>query len=173
MKLSKIWSMMMLSAAACGLVACSDNNDEVDMIWDFAPISLYVEVQDKAGNDLLNPDTEGSIAHQGIKVTVRGKTYEKDSLANDILHSRAYLAVFTGMQTRQKSDGTFYLEIGEFFGDDNVENETAIIDWNDGTKDTLSFSNNLTWPSKNEPAIDRHFYLNGKENGQEAFLFTK
>lgn len=160
-----------LLAVVGGLTACSEDNGE-DRIWDFAPINLRVSVEDASGNDLLNPNTPGSLAEQSIQVIVREKTYEKDAEAQDVLSSRAYLAVFTGMQTRVSESGKYYLEIGEFFGNQNVSNETAVIVWNDGTRDTLSFSNRLSWDG-DEPDIDRHFFLNGKENSDAHFTIVK
>ena len=48
-----------------GFTACDDSGSD-DMIWDFAPIELHIAVQDAQGNDLLNPETPGNIAKQGI-----------------------------------------------------------------------------------------------------------
>ena len=60
-----------------GFTACDDSGSD-DMIWDFAPIELHIAVQDAQGNDLLNPETPGNIAKQGIKAIYNGKIYEKD-----------------------------------------------------------------------------------------------
>ena len=80
------------------------NNGGDDLIWDFAPIVLYISVQDAQGNDLLNPLTKGSIANQGIKSDVpKGETSEKDAPLNE--RTRAYMAYFTGLQTGVSKDG--------------------------------------------------------------------
>lgn len=55
-----------------GFTACDDSGSD-DMIWDFAPIELHIAVQDAQGNDLLNPETPGNIAKQGIKAIYNGK----------------------------------------------------------------------------------------------------
>lgn len=151
---------MLLSLVVCSTVSCS-NEDEDYMIWDFAPIVLRVSVQDAAGNDLLDPATENSIAHSGIKAIYKENIYEKDSVIDR--GARYYLAHFYGLYSYKPEKGNYILTFGEFNGDDTFKNETVILDWNDGTKDIISFDSQLIWLSKNKPKIIRTFYLNGKE----------
>ena len=65
-----------------GFTACDDSGSD-DMIWDFAPIELHIAVQDAQGNDLLNPETPGNIAKQGIKAIYNGKIYGDDTFDNE------------------------------------------------------------------------------------------
>lgn len=163
----------MLFLCLISLTACDNKDDNKDddemLIWDFAPIVLNLSVQDAQGNDLLNPETEGSIANQGIKAIYHGEIYEKDSVVSQ---TKAYLAQFAGLQTSKSKDGKYYLTFGEFNGDDTFDNEQVEIDWNDGTKDEISFSSKLTWKSKKEPVINRKFTLNGKEIDSEFGYFV-
>ena len=88
-----------------GFTACDDSGSD-DMIWDFAPIELHIAVQDAQGNDLLNPETPGNIAKQGIKAIYNGKIYEKDV---PISQTKAYLAHFNGLQTMKFETGKYFL----------------------------------------------------------------
>lgn len=88
-----------------GFTACDDSGSD-DMIWDFAPIKLHIAVQDAQGNDLLNPETPGNIAKQGIKAIYNGKIYEKDV---PISQTKAYLAHFNGLQTMKFETGKYFL----------------------------------------------------------------
>lgn len=168
-------SLFVSLACLVGFTACNNSNDEGDddmILWDFAPIVLYIEVQDAQGNDLLNPETPGCIAQQGIKAIYNGKTYEKDI---PVVQTRDYLARLYGLQTIKSKAGKYVLTFGEFNGDDTFDNEQVTIDWNDGTQDVITFSSKLTWKSEKEPAINRKFYLNGKDTGLEhgSFIIIK
>lgn len=158
---------------AVGFTACDDIDTEGDdLIWDFYPIVLYISVQDADGNDLLNPDTPNNIAHQGIKAIYKETIYEKDA---PVSQTRAYLARLRGLQTIKSKEGVYFLTFGEFAGENTFDNEQVTIDWNDGTKDVLTFSSKLSWKSKKEPVFDRKFCLNGKETEKKnsTFVITK
>ena len=92
MKARYLYGMLLLFLSATCFTACSDDEDEY-LIWDFYPIILQIAVQDAQGNDLLNPETPGSIANSGIKAIYKGVTYEKDSVMNP---TKAYMAHFGG-----------------------------------------------------------------------------
>lgn len=163
MGITALFRTLFLSVCAVGLMACeSTHDDDEDMIWDFYPFVLHLTVQNTKGDDLLNPQTVGSIAERDIKALYRGATYEKDAVVDK---SRAYMPHFQGLQTGQSSDGRYYLTFGEFGGDASFDNEQVTLDWGDGTTDVITFSNQLTWESKNKPIIVRQFFLNGQGTG--------
>lgn len=169
MKIKNLFGIVLLFLYAISFISCES---EESMMWDFYPIVLQISVQDAQGNDLLNPETEGSIANQGIKAIYRGEIYQKDE---SIDRTRAYQASFQGLQTSQsENDGLYYLTFGEFNGDETFRKEEIVIDWNDNTSDKISFSNRLTWATKNKPVIKREFYLNGKEIDRSGiFIIVK
>lgn len=175
MKTTKSIELFLLYIFCCiNFTSCDPaNNEEDDIIWDFAPIVLYISVQDAQGSDLLNPFTKGSIAYQGIKAIYKGETYEKDAPLNE--RTRAYMAHFTGLQTWIDKDGKYYLTFGEFNGDHTFDNEKVEIDWNDGKeRSVITFSSKLTWKSKNEPVFDRKFCLNGQEiDPKQGLVITR
>lgn len=142
--------------------ACASDNGDNSMIWDFAPIELHISVQDAQGHDLLNPETPGNIAKQGIKAIYKDKIYKKDVPVNQ---TKAYKSRFNGLQTQKTEEGKYFLTFGEFEGNETFKDEKIIIDWNDGTQDVITFSSKLTWKSQNEPVFSRKFYLNGEDNG--------
>lgn len=150
----------------CCFTSCNDDENldgpAPDVIWDIYPFGISIEVTDAEGNDLLNPETENSIANQGIKMIYRGMTYEKDSLAIDE-QTRAVLVRFYGLRTYQRNDGRYLLIIGEFYGNRDYNNESIILDWNDGTpKDTITFSHKFWWENQ-EPESETIVRLNGVE----------
>lgn len=172
MKARNFVGIFLLLLCVIGLTTCHDKDEDDFLIWDFYPIILQISVQDAQGNDLLNPETEGNIAEQGIKAIYKDEIYMKDSLKS---RTKAYLAVLEGLRTCKDKNGKYYLTFGEFNGDDTFDHEQVVIDWNDGTKDTLSFSSELTWKSKREPVINREFFLNGEKIETEygSFVVTK
>lgn len=115
--------------SAIGFTACDELDTEGDdMIWDFAPIVLYISVQDADGNDLLNPETPGNIANQGIKAIYKDNIYEKDAPINS---TRAYLARFMGLQTIKREPAALPTSDGQYAVTDvrygiDVDNATEI-----------------------------------------------
>lgn len=160
MKFKKILTLPLL-CAAMGFAGCDDGDGpDPDTIWDIYPFGINIYVTDKQGNDLLNPETENSIADNGIKAIFRGNTYEKDSTVT--VNSRALLAIFSGLTSYQNKN-TYGLRFGDFDGETNFERETLVLDWNDGSKrDTITFSRKFWWEN-HEPQSENTFWLNGVE----------
>lgn len=167
MRTTHILSLYLFSLIV--FTACASDNGDDSIIWDFAPIEIHIAVQDAQGHDLLNPETPGNIAKQGIKVIYKNKIYEKDAPVNQ---TKAYMAQFNGLQTKKTEEGNYFLSFGEFKGNETFTDEKIIIDWNDGTQDVITFSSKLTWKSPNEPVFNRKFYLNGEDNGLNSESFT-
>lgn len=142
-----------------GLNACDS-----DLIWDYAPIVLDLEVVNAQGQDLLDSTVVGNINGQKITATFQGKTYQRDVNVS----SRAYFAVFRGLITHKASSG-YTLRFGELSGEETFNNEKLVIDWGDGKKDVITIYNRLVKEGK----IKRRFYLNGKEQDSSTFIFQK
>lgn len=158
--------------AACSNDADDYDGPEPDVIRDIYPLCINFQVQDEQHNDLLNPDTSGSLAHQGIKAIFGGNIFEKDSIPS-IVPSRLYMPTFYGLRSLQLKGGYYYLSFGEFAGTDSYTDAQLIIDWNDGTpNDTITFSNSFGWKN-HEPDIHRSFSLNGKlHTGNDMIVIT-
>ena len=71
----KVTLMFFLAIAAMCMTGCSDsnNNDDSDLIVDWYPVMLWVELVDENGNDLLDPSKETKWYH-GATTTNRGMT---------------------------------------------------------------------------------------------------
>lgn len=152
---------MYLFAWVFAFISCKNEEEYWDT--DFAPFSVVFVVEDRAGNDLLAPDTENSIAENGIYAIYQGEIYRKDSLLIEP-ESKALYVPFEGL----KIEYAEYLEkyalmFGPFLGHDVYVDEPVIFDWGDGTKrDTVTFSNDF-WTDGPHACVERSFRLNGKE----------
>lgn len=155
------WTCLLLGLAMFN--ACGEKDE--GWIYDFAPFSITLIVEDRAGNNLLAPDAENGIAENGIYAIYRGEIYQKDSLLEDP-GSKAVYVPFEGL----KVEYVDYLEryalmFGPFLGHDVYVDEPVIFDWGDGTKrDTVTFSN-APWADGPDAGVERSFRLNGKEAG--------
>lgn len=182
--------------ALCALLtgACSSSNDDDggdDIIWDFAPIVLQIQITDAAGHDMLDPLNNSNLLGR-ISVTYKGVTYGPMKEVEDVYGSgsRAYAPFFYGLLLGQWYDQEwqrqgYYLEFGEFDGAKNGEEEMTLslepMVFNgleeEGAGEVvtqtfrLSFTNQLTWKSKREPVVSRHFFLDGAEHGGPTYRF--
>lgn len=141
------------------LGACKEKNDENQdwMVYDIAPITLSILVKDANNEWLINDDLDSPIL-QGLKLYYNGECYTLESPENQAEASattRAYLPHFYPLRIYDHK-----LIIGEWNGAANYENETAIIEWGDGSTDTFSFSNKVTYNGYH-PTISREMYFNG------------
>ena len=159
MKKVKIHMLLLLFITT--LFACNN-----DLIWDIAPVDISFKVCDAAGNDLLNPATEGAILEQDIQVIFNDISYPRDV---DMSNTRYYLAVLSGLKTA-KIDNQNVLTFGEFSGDEN-QSKTFTVDWGDGTTDEIKFDHEFEM-KRNKPKRHTTIYLNG-EKVSGVFTITK
>ena len=157
MKFKSLTMIVFLSLNLSCFMACQNSDPKV---WDIYPTIILISVEDSQGNDMLNTSIEGNIANSGIRAIYKERIFEKDSIVYDI--SRAYMARLRGLQTDSLINGKYVLSFGEFNGDDNFKNEKIVIDWNDGTQDTIAFDSKFSWKNK-KPSVKRKYYLNGEE----------
>ena len=179
----------------------NDDNEEEIIVQEIYPFSIDFTVEDSDGNNLLDPETEGSITDNGIKAIFRGVTYVKDSteavwnpytadvpysedMATDghnpgSFDTKAYIATFYGLIGiyNQYYLG-YYLSFGELDGEEEFIDETLIIDWNDGSKqDTITFTNiiipDTTDTSYPVDSVYRRFRLNGGAETEEPIRIIK
>ena len=165
------------------LTGCEDlgSDDEEWRIWDFAPYSFNIDLLDADGTPLLDPATsEGMALASSIIVEYKGERFtfsnkeevekwpEKNhTTSTKTTKSRACLAVFRGLimvpyafdtdgrQVRRPS-----MMFGEFASDDTYTMDFTII-WPDGAKDEIHVENKFWWRKKNDPVIERNYYVNG------------
>lgn len=166
------------------LSSCDSSEDDNDYIIDWAPVSFFIEVRDKAGNDLLDPDAENNILAE-TTITYKGETYEVsrdnydkflDYLQNTA--TRAYAAHMYGVQLMNKNlfnrddlSNDFYLEFGEIDGALDME-EDFVITWPDKSKNVIHYHCSDHKYGKN-PDCKRYFMLDGVKTETNVFKFVK
>lgn len=156
----KLISCMLLFASV--FTAC-DDADEGNYIVDFYPIDVEVFVTDAKGVNLLDPSVPNSIINSDIQLVYNKETYQLDKAFQlDYPKSRAYLPMFSGLTLRTIKGGQPYLNIGEFDGAQDCVKRSFVIEWGDGTKSEISYSNKAIEKGKDSRA-ERSFYLDGKE----------
>ena len=96
------------------------------------PHYFNIYVSDSKGNDLLNPETEGSIDLRKTTSTIDDKTwyvkFPTDKYKKD---QRVFL---------DQEGGRYYLHVGAFFLEDVAD--AFQLDWGDGNVDVFSFKYN-------------------------------
>lgn len=121
---------------------------------DYYPVVITVTVQDEAGHDRLDPDSEYFIG-EGISAVYEGQVYPVEILVPD---TKTYAAQFYGLRLRQSwGYGYYYLEFGEFDGASS-QNVTVKLVWPDGTSDTIQTRHVMITPL----AVANTWKLNGE-----------
>lgn len=147
--------------------------EEDDVIWDWNPVSLSVEVTNSNGENLLDPKTEGNILDSEMYIVNEGIQYPvtigwplPEGYNNN---SRAIPAIWYGAfiaPTFQPDDITIKPErysenkifIGEFSGSHSYETDVELVI--DGKSYTLSFAVKMDYK---KPMSLRDFYFEGKK----------
>ncbi len=160
-QLSGYLALLFLSLSLlCSACSNEDKDEGPSGIWDIYPLNVLIIVQDKNENDLLDSDFKHNLLESGIKATHKGTTYELkiDELSKEP-STRYYMPTFYGLKL-YPFDKKNYLSIGEFDGAKEYKQEKIIIDWNDGTKNTITFNYKLKWKN-NKPYAEKEFFLDG------------
>jgi hypothetical protein len=149
-------------------ISCDkEENDDDFVVVDFVPIEFLIHIVNEQGEDLLNPDTEGSIVDEDIRMIYNGKEYSLQEDSQEAA-TRYYLPRFYGLRVSkiEYEDSPYYnkyfLYIGEFDGAKDCENCTVKVICGDGSYDTFSYSNKMKRDKKGMLDSIRHFYHNGK-----------
>ncbi|MEZ3576517.1 MAG: hypothetical protein K1W01_03375 [Muribaculaceae bacterium] len=146
-----LFTLLLFLGAMLVNTSCSSDDDD-DIIWDFYPITLNVEVVDESGNNLLDPSCAENILSRPITLTHDGETtpiemYEqKEATPN----SRAYLARWYGAYIIGEWDA--------FSKDDSVKLNI------DGKEYELSFTNSYKAQKHGAYDFDRKYYIDDQAN---------
>lgn len=120
----RISLLLMIMFGMLGLVGC-DKDD--DIIWDIAPAEIIIHLQDRNGNDLLDPTFEGNLVGEPMEVVWDGKSYPaiwtEEEYKNDEFGTRAIISIFRGLLWTgiwdYKPGYRYALQFGEFDGEEN------------------------------------------------------
>ena len=145
----------------------SSSDDDDDIIWDIAPVVVYADVIDAAGNNLLNPDVQGNIVGETMTIEYHGDAYGVQWETLWPGYTRAYFARFYGMlhhpADRYKpasAQNPWILEIGELPGDDDYD-ITLPLKYKDQEFD-IRVVNSFKWVN-DCPDRTTQVYLDGKK----------
>jgi hypothetical protein len=171
MLMKKIYLLMMFTLAALsfGLSACS-NDDDDDIIWDFAPVDVTIYVTDANGADLIAAD--GSLYQSDIKMIYRGEEYDARW---DFATTRYYMPYMYGLcYIPAEGEQAARLVFGELNGDLGDADLTLVMP--DGTQHAIHIHRVIT-TSGSDCSVNQRVTLDGREleefkNGGTSIQFT-
>ena len=152
--------LLILTAMSVTLTSCE--NMQVDA--DAAPVTLEIFVNDSEGNNLLD---YGWLDGKNVIATFKGETYE---LQKDAL-TRVYMPQFYGFKVTSRDLGPF-LYFGELSGTEDM-NDEFVINWGDGTFDTIIIYNDCRTKANGAYDIKRHYVVNGVKTESHRITITK
>lgn len=164
---------------AVGLSACKDDGYPEGPLpgteYDILPVVIKVYVTDSEGHDLLNPEVTNTIVNNKIKVLYKAKEYEMHWEPEHSSGSRAIPVVWNGLQVCKpyNEDGRYFLTFGDFDRQTCYEDEEFVIDWGDGSWNTVFRFSNSFWWENHEPENVFYLYVNGekqKEGWEEVTI---
>ena len=147
---------------AISLVITSCENIGVDA--DAMPVTLEIFVKDTEGNNLLD---YGWLDGKNVTATFKGETYD---LQKDV-PTRAYMPHFYGFKVTGRDLGTM-LYFGELDGTHDM-NDEFVINWGDGTFDTIVIYNACRTTMNGGYDIKRHYVVNGVKTENHRITITK
>lgn len=156
--------ILLLSSVSC-------KKYEGEIIWDFYPTRIEMLVTDKDGNNLLDEKFAGNILSTDITMEYNGKIYKRlDDCGFSFPDNPETKDIgpvdFCGLQT-DKTGEQVLLVIGYFKRNQTLERQNFIINWGDGTKTEIGYSQDFWWEynrkkKRDEPQSESHYWLDGQ-----------
>ena len=87
------------------------------------------------------------------------------------ISTKAYMPQFSGLMLQVDRYGKWMISFGELDGTENIDNEDLVINWGDGTTNTITIFNHFRWKFNGSPAITRRFYVDGKKQDTDIAVF--
>ncbi len=150
----------LLIAISSVVTSCENMQVEADAM----PVTLEIFVKDTEGNNLLD---YGWLDGKNVTATFKGETYE---LQKDV-PTRAYMPHFYGFKVTGRDLGTV-LYFGELDGTHDM-NDEFVINWGDGTFDTIVIYNDCRTTMNGGYDIKRHYVVNGVKTENHRITITK
>ena len=169
MKTIRSFCNVLLAMVVITMSACSgDDDEELDIGGkDFKyHHQLLIEVCDEDGATLLNPNLKGCLDLSKITASYDGITYKLPDSTDEM--SRAYPLYIYGIR-HNVVDDEYFISFGYLDKAKDYNRAKVVIDWGDGTSDTLELS--ISHDSNNNPII-KH-WLNGEPNPNNVFKIVK
>ena len=152
--------LLILTVLSFAFTSCE--NMQVDA--DAMPVTLEIFVKDTEGNNLLD---YGWLDGKNVTATFKGETYQlqKDE------PTRAYMPHFYGFKVTGRDLGAM-LYFGELDGTHD-RNDEFVINWGDGTFDTIVIYNDCRTTMNGGYDIKRHYVVNGVKTENHRITITK
>ena len=175
--------------AAMLLSACNPfgSSHEDTPLVDWYPVNVFITVEDRAGNDLLDPTREDAFVH-GTVLTFLGQKYgveaHLDNVSVSMTPTKAYLARMRGLQlnygevaySETEKKTCYYLSFGEIDGAKDFDDD-LFLKWADGSEDVIHYycaDHKAEWQKDGSLLIDckRSWQLN-KQSATNPFRLVK
>ncbi len=150
----------LLIAISSVITSCENIGVDADAM----PVTLEIFVKDSEGNNLLD---YGWLDGKNVIATFKGETYQ---LQKDV-PTRAYMPHFYGFKVIGRDLGTM-LYFGELDGTHDM-NDEFVINWGDGTFDTIVIYNDCRTKANGAYDIKRHYVVNGVKTENHRITITK
>lgn len=130
--MKRIASILLSVVLTATFISCNP------MIWDIAPINIYVIVYNADGQNLLDSITPNNFVGKKITAEWMGETYTADSLSllDREAMTREYPGEMHGLMYVTK-DGKPMLYFGELNGHATYDDEPLTLYWPDGSTDII------------------------------------
>lgn len=152
--------LLILTVLSFAFTSCENMQVEADAM----PVTLEIFVKDTEGNNLLD---YGWLDGKNVTASFRGETYE---LQKDV-PTRAYMPHFYGFKVTGSDLGAM-LYFGELDGTHDM-NDEFVINWGDGTFDTIVIYNDCRTTMNGGYDIKRHYVVNGVKTENHRITITK
>ena len=150
----------LLIAISSVITSCENIGVDADAM----PVTLEIFVKDTEGNNLFD---YGWLDGKNVTATFKGETYD---LQKDV-PTRAYMPHFYGFKVIGRDLGTM-LYFGELDGTHDM-NDEFVINWGDGTFDTIVIYNDCRTTMNGGYDIKRHYVVNGVKTENHRITITK
>ena len=162
MKKAIVKPLLLAIFIVLAFTACDDSDDNAYIV-DFYPIDVYIHVTDAKGANLLDPTVPNNILDNGIQMIYNNERYDLDKEFDPLQPiTRYYLPYFYGLSLIKNMKNILLLYIGEFDGAEDCVKRSFVIEWGDGTKSEIAYSNKA-FENGIHTRVERSFYLDGKE----------
>lgn len=152
--------LLILTVLSFAFTSCENMQVEADAM----PVTLEIFVKDTEGNNLLD---YGWLDGKNVTATFKGETYQ---LQKDV-PTRAYMPHFYGFKVTGRDLGAM-LYFGELDGTHDM-NDKFVINWGDGTFDTIVIYNDCRTTMNGGYDIKRHYVVNGVKTESNRITITK
>ena len=160
--MKRIASILLSVVLTATFVSCDP------MIWDVAPINIYVTVYNADGQNLLDPITPNNFVGKEIQAEWDGQTYTADTIPayQKRVMTREYMPEMNGLMYVMK-DGKRALYFGEINGGSTWEEEPLTLHWPDGSTDVITIDAYAN-EGYRKLKVYRKFKLNGEVVSQDT-----